>query len=212
MRRSLLGLAIFVALATPAAAQLTPEQLQAMVEDRVAVASPMMALLNAPDPMRSLAAVELLLESGEPRLRQMAIDFGLLSASPEVRRAAFIGFLDTRPTLLVELDVSGVSDLGTFEPYFRRATEGATLGTERATYAINVGAFDSENNCYLLTGTTFCAVEVGPTGVALTKFNSSQHRWIVRSFLEFRDPGQLVGTSQVGDVDGGFPTSLSIVD
>lgn len=72
-----------------------------MVDKRAAAADPFQALLNDPNPIRSMAAMELMIESGVPHLVRTAVDFGLLSALPEIRRAAVFGFLTTRPTLLV---------------------------------------------------------------------------------------------------------------
>lgn len=211
MFKKLSALSLILAATTAPAQELTPDQLRAMIDARANTASPVMAMLNDPDPIRSLAAVEVMIESGDPQLAQMAIDFGLISAAPEVRRAAFIGFLGQRPTLLLTLTVPENADEN-FAERFVKSTNGAILGTDRATYSVNVGPFSEEWNCYLLTATERCAVELGPTGISIYKRSPTQSANFIRTFLEFGDPGQLTGTSRVNDVAGGFPTTLSIVD
>jgi len=210
MFKKLSALTLILAATAAPAQEITPDQLREMIDARASKASPVMEMLNDPDPIRSLAAVEVMIESGDPKLAQMAIDFGLMSAAPEVRRAAFIGFLGQRPTLLLNLTVPEDADED-FAGRFVSSTNGAILGTDRATYSVNVGLFSEEWNCYLLTGTDHCAVELGPTGISIYKRGNNSQRFI-RTILEFGDPGQLTGTSRVNDVAGGFPTTLSIVD
>lgn len=203
-------LMILAALGVGNAAQaLTPEELRAMVDERAANADPFQALLNDPDPVRSLAALELMVESGEPNLMRMAVNFGLQSALPEIRRAAVIGFLKTRPTLQVRLDASGNQDKD-FEYRFRAATYGTLLADGTAVFTINVGAFDPEKNCFLYTGRDYCTVEISPDGLTTTKRGESND--YIRSNLSFSEDGTLTGASTIYDVKGGFPTTLRITE
>ena len=188
---------------------LTPEELRALVDERASAADPFQELLNDPDPRRSLAAMELMLESGEPDLVRMAVDFGLLSALPEVRRTAVIGVLKTRPTLFLTLESS--ERPSNFESYFRKATGGTVLTDGAATFSLNVGEFDQENNCFLRTGKGVCAVEIGPTGISILKGTSDWY-YYVRSNLFFGEDGTLSGATSIENIDGGFPTILRLTE
>ena len=188
---------------------LTPEELRALVDERISAADPFLELLNDPDPRRSLAAMELMLESGEPSLVRTAIDFGLLSAVPEVKRAAVIGVLKTRPTLLLKLEPSERPE--NFETNFREATDGTVLADGTATFKLNVGEFNKEGNCFLLTGTKRCAIEIIPTGITIHQhgFYSSDR---VRSTLFFGEDEILSGETSVDDVQGSFPTIVQLIE
>ena len=200
-------LTVFAALSIGTISQaLTPEELRALVDKRVSGADPFQALLNDPDPTRSLAAVELMLESGEPQLVRMAVDFGLLSAIPEVRRTAVIGYLKTEPTLLLTLD-SPESDDNFEAAYFRTKTGGTILsdGTA-ATFSVNIGMYSEELNCFLWLNSKSCVVKVGSTGISIR--NGS----LYRSDLFFNEDGTLSGVTTIEQLNGGFLTTLRLTE
>ena len=185
---------------------LTPEELRALVDERISDADPFHVLLNDPDPTRSLAAVELMLESGEPQLVRMAVDFGLLSAIPEVRRTAVIGYLKTEPTLLLTLD-SPESDENFGPETFRRKTGGTILSdSTAAAFRVNIGMYSEELNCFLWLKSEYCAVRIGLTGISLA------YRSNYRSILFFNEDGTLSGVTTIETLKGGFPTTLRLTE
>lgn len=188
---------------------LTPEQLRAQLDERSSSNSAFRDMLNDPDPARSRAAMELMIESNEPQLVRLAIDHGLLSATPEVRAYALRAFLDTRPTLLVQVTLpDDVPEK--FEGHFRHVTDGTILSNGTATYRLNVGMFHAEKNCYLETGHDWCGIAITPDGVAMsTRAHGNSGRWTYTN-LTFQDSGQLAGSTTVWDVPGGFTTSLTL--
>jgi hypothetical protein len=175
----------------------------------MAQAGPFRDMLNDPDPARSLAAVQLMLDSGQRQLMDIAIDFGLQSAVPEVRRAAVMGLLALRPVLQVRLSVPEDA-VEAFETPFRRATGGSVLPDGLALFPVNVGPFDPERNCYVETGTTRCAVEVGPTGLTVRANHFREDTAI--SNLVFTPEGMLSGSTAVSGYDGGIPSTLFLAD
>lgn len=210
MMKRLLPILAALSIGTSAVA-LTPDELKALVDKRAAAFDPIQALLNDPDPVRSMAAMELMIESGEPHLMQSAVDFGLQSAMPEIRRTAVLGFLRSRPTLLLKVDASQGAD-EKFEEYFRYATSGTVLPNGAATYSVNVGTFDPDQNCFLRTGSERCAIDVSPTGLSITKVNESNKNYFTRSNLFFSEDGSLTGATSVANVTGSFPTTLRLSD
>lgn len=189
---------------------LTPEELRAKIDAQTAQTDPFQSMLNDPDPARSLAAVQLMLETGEPRLIDMAIDFGLQSAVPEVKRAAVSAFLQRQPTLQMQLTVP-VESVEDFEDYFRAATNGSILPDGTAIYAVNVGPFNADQNCFVnAKEINRCAVEVGPTGLTVRPAESSFNQAI--SNLIFTPEGDLIGSTSVDKFTGGIPTTLVILE
>lgn len=92
------------------AQSLTPEQLQAMIDQRVNQQNPYQTLLADPDPERSLAAMQIMLESGDKNLIRLGLQFGLLSPNPQVRRIAVEAYIATSPVLTLRLDGTNVKD------------------------------------------------------------------------------------------------------
>ncbi|MBJ3763352.1 hypothetical protein ILP92_11405 [Maribius pontilimi] len=188
---------------------LTPEDLRAQIDAQTAQSDPFMDILNDPDSARSLAAVELMINSGDPRLMQMAIDFGLQSAAPPVRRAAVLGFLHTRPVLQVQVKLPE-DRADELREGFRKGTGGSVLANGDAVYSVNVGDFDAENNCFVQKAgrRIACAVEVSPTGLTISAYSD----YGAKSILNFNADGHLTGATSIDWVDGSFPTTLSITD
>lgn len=186
---------------------LTPEELRAKLDERASEVISFQTLLNDPDPVRSRAAMELMIESGNPALIRTAVEFGLQSAVAETRLSAFRAFLNTRPTLLINLDIAKAED-ESFESRFKESTGGSVLGGSIATYAINIGSFDAEKNCYVRSRQEkHCAIQIAPNGISAQKANSNF--WTV-SYLVLQEDGTLSGSTNVGRVDGGFPTTVRI--
>lgn len=186
---------------------LTPEDLKAKIDAQTAQVDPFQAMLNDPDPTRSLLAVQFMLDSGELPLMRMAVDFGLQSAVPEVKRAAIIGFLKARPVLQLQLKAPE-DDVANFEDYLRGSTNGSVLPDGSALYSVNIGEFDADKNCFLGTGTEYCVLEVGPAGVTIRYPTSSSVK--TTSNLTFDNDSNLTGSTSVAGYAGGIPTTLTI--
>ena len=67
---------------------LSAEDISSLIDQRLAITNPYQDLLNDPDPMRSLAAVEIMIGSQDASLARLAIQYGLESGRPEVRQLA----------------------------------------------------------------------------------------------------------------------------
>ena len=202
----------FLAIILPSVASaqgLTPEALRAQLDERAGAANAFQSMLNDPDPARSRAAMELMIQSKEPDLVRQAIDFGLLAADPDVRRFAFEAFMNQRPTLLIRLVMpEGASEK--FPGNFRNVTEGTVLDDGTASYALNIGPFNEEKNCYLETERAWCAAVLTPDGASFVTRNHNHQGRAITSNLIFQEDGTLAGSSTVWDVPGGFPTTLQI--
>jgi len=191
--------------AAPASAQsLTPEQLKALVDERVSAQNPFAELLNDPDPARSLAAMQIMLESGDRDLQRMALEFGLLSTNPTVKRTAVEAFLSTKPVLTIRFDGTGLED----SSFVRRMTgQDATLTTENIGFwRMQVGDWNAERGCYMLVTGADCFATVNSDGVIL----QSQRTMTAR--LVIGDTGSLEGSATLYQVDTPVPTSVRLID
>lgn len=192
--------------ATPVASQsLTADQLKALVDERVSAQNPFAELLNDPDPARSLAAMEIMLESGDAPLVRMALEFGLLSTNPTVRRTAVEAFLTTKPVLSIRFDGSALDG----ERYYktRMTGEGVTLTPEGIGYwRMKVGEYDAEKGCFLLASGSGCFVTVNSDGVIL------QNAGYMTGRLVINDTGGLEGSATLYQVDTPLPVSVRLID
>jgi len=192
--------------ASPVHAQsLTAEQLEALVDERVAAQNPFEELLNDPDPARSLAAMEIMLESGESSLVRMALEFGLLSTDPTVKRTALESYLRSKPVLSFRFDGSEIES-SWFDSQMKGAN--ATMTTERIGYwTMPVGEYDAENLCYKHTTHDTCFITVSPDGLLWRTTNGR-----VSGRFTIGEGGFLEGSTMLQNVNQPVPTTAQLLD
>lgn len=188
----MLAKTIFSALLTgvfsfSAAAQtLSPAEIMAKVDEKAGSANEYQVLLNDPDPGRSMAAMEIMLESGDPKLQRMALDYGLFSPNKLVQYAALKAFFESLPVLRLYIDGSEVKD----QDYFARSINdlsGTVDQNKRGFATIKVGEFDPKKSCYKYIGYDSCFVRISETEVAI---NPWRNKWL---HLTLNDQGELRG-------------------
>lgn len=141
---------IATVVAAPALAQ-TPSaaDLAAQVDALMAEQNPYLALLNDPDERRSLAAMQLMLDAGDPALRALAIEFGLFSASVPAQDLAFRSVLASGPTLTAKFDGA---DLGrpVFDSTLSSALKNSYITDENTGFTtLSVGDWLQDMSCYV---------------------------------------------------------------
>lgn len=191
--------------AVPLSAQtLTPEQLRAMVDERVATQNPFEELLNDPDPARSLAAMEIMLESGDSTLTRMALEFGLLSTNPTVRRTAVEAYLKSKPVLSLRFDTS-VTESRNLQGTIQRMS--GTLSPEKIAYVrMQVGEYNTDNKCYMLMSGADCFLTVNADGILL------QNEGWVSGRVEIGEAGGLEGSALLWNVSESIPLTIQLLD
>lgn len=185
---------------------LTPDEILAMVNEKVENSGPYAELLNDPDPARQLAAIEIMMGTKDAGLVAMAARAGFLSTHPDVRQKTLEEYLATGPAISINIDGSTTEDED-FEKYTREG--GASLsadGLASVTYA--VGSFDDERRCYLHTAPNDqrCFVQVSNGGIeaiAPKQYFSFQGK--------LSDDGSVVGSTSVYWVEGGFPSIINLL-
>lgn len=185
---------------------LTPEEILAQVESRVAAQNPYATLLNDPDPARSLAAMHVMLESGDPDLIRMATEFGLLSPNSQVSKAAIRGILSSGPNLTVKLDGSQVEDYDYKD--FVRGYLGGTVDLSGFGYVnIPVGEWDEANSCFLSRDQGGCVVTITSEGYIISGRDN-----FMKGFVTPNSEGQFVGDFSVEQVDESVPGSIELLN
>ncbi len=200
----LLTAAIFQ-MADPVFAQsLSPEEIAAIIDEKVNNLNPYQALLNDPDPERGRLAMEVMLDSGDPELVRLALGFGLLSPNPTVKRTAFETWLKTGPILSLRFDGAEVKDTsfaGTVTSNWN-----GTLSDGVGYWRIAVGEFLPEQKCYANTyHKDKCFITVNSDGVFLTPQYMNARATIT-------DAGVLEGTGTMYAVDEPVPFSVQLID
>jgi len=175
------------ALSFSAAAQtLSPADITAKINEKAGLINEYQALLNDPDPTRSIAAMEVMLESGDAKLQRMALDFGLFSPNKLVQYSALKAFFASRPVLRLYIDGSSVKD----QDYFARSIRdlsGTVDNNTRGFATMKVGEFNPEQSCYKHSGSNGCFVRISETEVAINPWRGN---WVQ---LTLNDQGELTG-------------------
>ncbi|MDE4276815.1 hypothetical protein PXK58_21245 [Phaeobacter gallaeciensis] len=189
----------------PAAAQsLTPEQIAAMVDQKMNELNPYQSLLNDPDPERSRLAMQVMLESGDPELVRMALEFGLLSPSQTVKHAALKAWLGTRPVITMRFDGTAVRD-GSYPKTITNSWSGSLDG-KIGYWRISVGDYLEEKHCFANTRSPEdCFVTVNVDSIFFTPTYLNGRAIIT-------DEGSLAGKGQMFNVDEQVPFSVKLLN
>ncbi|NOR63726.1 MAG: hypothetical protein GQ535_14690 [Rhodobacteraceae bacterium] len=211
--KPIIAFAIALAIASPISAQsVSLEDLQRQIAAELAQSNQYAELLNNPDPAHSLAAMKVMLRSGDPILVDLAMNYGLYSPNPAVRRAALDGYFASEPVLEMEFDASELRFATSLAQILGML--GGSVSADRIGFAsVKLGGWDDKNSCYAaqVSEELFlddgCFLRNSENGVSLFLWRRWWH-------LELNDQGALSGSgntriSNVRDVDG-LPIRLQI--
>jgi hypothetical protein len=152
-------LILLVALALPASAQISLDDLNAQVDERVKKLSTFEDALAHPDPRRALAAMQIMIEEGDADQRRMAIRAGLYSTDLAIRSTVLRAIFNGGPNLIVHLEPVGDK----VNQYFGRkiANLNGTVQPDRtATVVRRIGAWDPERQCWQDSSDRTCWVKL----------------------------------------------------
>ncbi len=202
-------LAVLLTLGTSVSAQTpSPAEIAAMVDERVSALNPYAELLNDPDPERSLAALQIMLESGDTALTRMALEFGLLSPNPVVRRSAVEAYLKSGPMLSLTFDGGDDPDAN-FTSTIRGSYSGSTEPDNTGYWKIKVGEFSAEQGCYMhANARNGCFVTVNSDGVY---FTHDQYN-LLAARTNVTDEGVLKGFAKIYQVAEPVPLTVQLID
>lgn len=198
------GCALALCASSVFAQSLSPEDIERMLDEEAEVANPYAVLLNNPDPSRSLGAMRIMMESGDPQLVDLALEFGLLSSDAAVRRQAVEHYVATGPYLSLVFDASNVEDNDVFSTV--RSQLGGNFDADNLGYStFKVGPYDPKQECYIHDGQDYCAVRFNASGIFI------QGR-TVNAKVNITETGQLVGQAELSRVDDLVPLTVNLLD
>lgn len=205
IRRFAIAFLLFGLAAVPVSGQsLSPEDISKIVDQRMNDLNPYQILLNDPDPDRSRLAMQVMLESGDTELVRMALEFGLLSPNPGVKRTAFEAWLKTSPILSFRFDGTDIKDTD-FENIVKGYWNG-TISDSVGYWRIAVATFIDEKKCYSNDyRPNECFITVNSDGVFLTP-----DRLNARAVIS--EAGRLEGAGTMYAVDEPVPFTIQLVD
>jgi len=208
MRKFIFCLAMMILSTSMTNAQsLTPEQILAQIEERISAQNPYQILLNDPDPQRSLAAIEIMLGSGDQTLITMATEFGLLSPNPLVQRIALEGVLSTRPILTIRLDGSEIQEQN-FVNTVLRFLNGTVTPDNIGFVQFAIGEFDETAGCYLSRNGQRCLITVNADGVFISAYDPDN----LRGRMVADGSGALTGFTTLYQTASPVPATISLLD
>ncbi len=195
-------LACGVMLAALAGQAQTAADIKAMVDEKMGALDEFAALLNDPDPERSLAAMAIMIGHDDAQISRMALQYGLTSTSAPVRKAALKAYFDTGPVLNIYIDGKSLD-----EAKFNAAITGQS-GTVDASgsgfLSVKAGAFDDAEGCYdFHTNSNYCFVTLAESNVGISLWS----RWVS---LTLNDEGNLTGMVQVDRLTPSVPVTIPV--
>jgi len=191
---------VWLCLALPASAQQTAADILSQLDGVEAELRQLNDILTGPNEERALAAMRLMLASGDPALERMALRAGLSSTSGVARGVALEAYLSAMPTVVAFATAQSDNPDG-----FRNWIEGVGSVSSDATgsFPIEVGPITEDGSCY---GTRKyprnCYVRIGGTEVSFLIGGS----W---GSARLNENGELVGAISNGTYRTG-PIALRI--
>lgn len=145
------------------AQSLSPDDIARMLNSEKPVENPYADLLNDPDPKRGVGAMRIMMESGDKNLVDLALEYGLLSANPDVQIAALDAYIRTQPRMLVTIDArSGVTGgLARFSNYH----DGIFTDDEKIFFRWKLGSYNADEECVLNSNYNHCAFLINKYGI-----------------------------------------------
>jgi len=206
MKRKLTSMLLAVALTAGAASgqSISLEELAAKVDERSQILGGYEDFLMDPDPKRAMAALQIMLESGDDGLVQMALNHGLASPDSALRQTALKAYFDGKPSLAVSVTTEGLTDekntLELMDQVFRNLN-GSWGVNNRGSVSIKVGDYNEELGCNIRAASDdICATRVNATSVSV----------YLASHNENRTPSQWVEMilNENGSLEGGLIGTL----
>lgn len=187
------------------AQSLSVDQLKAKIDARTNSLNQYQSLLNDPDPARAVAAMQIMMGSGDPELFRIARDFGIYSPNSTVQQVALDSFFRAKPVLVLVLDASKLDkqDIGRFDQQI--VGGGGTVTPDHVgTLTVKVGPYDDDQSCFVGNNSKDCFIRMSNNIVSMSVYRA----WAT---LTLNKQGALEGFARVTYVGASVPLSVPIV-
>jgi hypothetical protein len=187
---------------TATAQTMTAAEIREVVDQELASQDEYLSLLGDPDPRRSRAAIRAMMGSGDVDLVRLALDVGLVSDDPVVRRVALEAFFGSSPLLQVMLDGAAVENRSWFNSNIESA-RGTVDVSGKGFFVSKIGEFDPAQSCWLWSDGKRCAVALNDSGPVIQMFTG----W---STMTLTEDGVLVGQTNMNGVTEPVPFAIPV--
>jgi hypothetical protein len=174
--------ALAILATSPASAQVSLDEIESQLEAGASDLDRVDELLAAEDANRRIAAMEMLLKSGNPLFIRRAQQVGLLSSDPDMQLAALKATLDGGGPLRLEVDLSKLEDdaltdwtdfLGDYGTVSVDGTAGVIV--------FDVAGYSDDLKCHVLTdANNYCFAHISGNNVAFVIEHWSRTRGVAR--------------------------------
>jgi hypothetical protein len=200
--------AVISLLASVASGQaLSVEDLEAQIDAELSKGNEYVELLNDPDPARALKAMELMLDSGDEVLVNVALGYGIYSPDQNVRNLAIKSFLETSPRLEIQFD-GKKADRADLEIVMNNRYGLSPNEDGYAVTTLDIEGYNSDANCYFIKNhiaNSKCLMKIVGEVV---QYRSTDGRWYEMQFL---DAGALTAaTIQKGSANTDVAVTVTI--
>ncbi|MFN4153901.1 MAG: hypothetical protein ACK4HF_04555 [Paracoccaceae bacterium] len=201
---ALSGAALLGAAALANAQTLSAADILARVEQKVGGVNEYQALLNDPDPNRSMAAMEVMLDSGDSKLVRMALDYGIYSPNPVVQRMALEGFFASAPNLSLHFSGTEAAKESWYTNNISNYLKGSVDAAGDGFASIQAGKYDPEKKCYARADDeTDCFVSLSDAGVSIVILKK-------QGSLKLNDNAELIGTITLPGVNNAVTLRIPV--
>lgn len=154
---------ILLAGAMPAQAQFSLDDIEASIGSLSDEMARVDALLGDTDPNKRLAAMDMLIKSGNVDYATRAKEVGLFSSDKQMQRRALAAIFDSGVPLRIDFPLANVDEDETRVRSMIKYFDGSVReGSAYGQILLHLGKFDIENTCWTYKGRSDCAVV--PTG------------------------------------------------
>jgi len=192
---------------TFALAQTSLDDITSQLESQKSELDEVDALLADPDKNRRIAAMELLLKSGNPVFVSRAKEVGLFSSDPEMQAAALKAIFDAGGPFRLVVDYSGVADKdsGIKEWLSRRGNWDDTAKT--GVFLFTTQPYDPEKKCWRFPDDWSCAIALSGLTVSLPDWSRAE------GIFELSSDGTLSGNFRTTSGNGvSLPAKIELTE
>lgn len=159
-------------LATPAAAQTSLADIKAKLAGKTSELAEVDAMLAAPDKNARIAAMELLLASGNPVFVQRAKEVGLFSSDLEMQAAALKAIFDGGGPFRLLIDITtGKEDQTGIRGWLGNGRGTWDAEGKIGLYTFATQPYDEEAKCWKFLRSSDCAIVLSGTTISLADWS-----------------------------------------
>ena len=170
-----------------AAQSLSVEDIRAQIEAEQSQPNPYDELLADPDPAIARRAMEIMIESGDVVLRDIAIEFGVNSPDPEFRHLAMLAWFKSNPRMEIVFQNNGSPDQNYRTVSRNWGSEPNSQG--EFIWITQITGYDAERTCF--RNARGCLFRHTPNGAWIYQLS----RW---QEIAIDNQGQLAGEISIG--------------